>query len=314
MFHRAVSDNRRGAGHDKFISYFVQLIKRQKAIEQGHTEVQFKATGYWVEKYFVAEIVHNPCSPEQKTYMKKVFDRFEELVRSHKRAFENDGLHKRAAISPIEFIAVAYLIDLYGATRINAELEEAIRNMRRKVRAVHDDEVRRKPKVWDTLIESIRETLDLIKPQEKTSIPEPIGQSGQPDSTFPTISGGTKRPLVDNTKGQGTLRDQLLNQLREEAIHHDTPIPPNNQGTKRPSANNAKVEGTLHQQLLNQLYESIPSKEPGHLNISSPTNIRGTKRPHPETNIIEDEKNNILRRRFIAQRHEAAIEEERYRG
>lgn len=243
----------------------MQLVERQKSIELGQTEVQFKATSYWVEKYFVAGIAQNPCSEEQKTYMKKVFDRFEELARCNKRAFDNDGLRKKAVLSPIEFIAVAYLIGQYGATRSNAELEEAIRNMRRKVRAVHADEVRRKPKVWNTLMESIHGSLSPIEPGERPLTPE------------------SDRPLDQSPDNSG------------EATHSITPSQTENQGTKRPFAEDAEDKETLREQLLR----------------SFSAHNQGTKRRRPGNDGVSEKSD--IRRRFIAQLHEAAIEEEKYR-
>lgn len=153
-----MSDGRRGATHDKFISSFVQIVERQRAVELNQEETTFKGTTYWADKYFVAGIESFPCTAEQKTRMKKVFDRFDELARLNKRAFANDGLKKKAVIAPIEFIAIAYLIDQYGH-RDNSEIESAIRTMRRNVREEHQDNVRRKQVVWDTIFASVRESL-----------------------------------------------------------------------------------------------------------------------------------------------------------
>lgn len=147
-----VSDSRRGAGHDKFISSFVQILKGQNDDGNG---VQFKGTQHWVEKCFVAGSLQHPCTEEIKKRMNKTFDRFQELVRHNKHAFENDGLSKRATISPVEFIAIAFTIDRYCTEKGNADLERAIREMRREVRRVHNDNVRRKPMVWATLMASM---------------------------------------------------------------------------------------------------------------------------------------------------------------
>lgn len=156
-------------------------------------------------------------------YMKKVLDRFEELAQFNKHAFDNDGLQKKAVISPIEFIAIAFLIDQYGATKSNAELEVAIRNMRRKVRAVHDDEVLRKPKVWDTLMESIRGSLGPIEPQERPLTPESGREAVSPDIPFPADNGGTKRPLPedDEAEQKSDVRRRFIAQLHEAAIEEE---------------------------------------------------------------------------------------------
>lgn len=154
-----MSRNRRGAGHNKFVSSFVQILTGNKTDSGGPAESVFRGMGDWVKRYFVTETTKHPCTTELESRMKATFDRFEDLARQNKRAFANDGLNKKATIAPVEFIAIAYIIDVYGNDKTNADFEKAIRRMRRDVRRVHADNVRRKQIVWKSLMESAQTIL-----------------------------------------------------------------------------------------------------------------------------------------------------------
>lgn len=155
-----VSENKRGAGHNKFISSFLQLLENDEARAKGR-EILFRGTNYWVERWFGNSSEDHPCTPTLLKRMRNIFDRYEVIAKNHKHAFENDGLNKKNTLAPIEFIAIAVMLDEYERAS-DAELETAIRNMRRKVRQVHSDNVRRKQMVWDTLIESIASSLSNV--------------------------------------------------------------------------------------------------------------------------------------------------------
>ncbi|SMQ52994.1 unnamed protein product [Zymoseptoria tritici ST99CH_3D7] len=166
-----LSDCTRGRGYDKFISSFAQIIEGQKVTAEGrNSEVAFRGTGNWAERYFVTDLHDHPCNPEQEARLKKVFDRFDELICLHPRTFANDGLDTTIALAPVEFIAAAYLVSRYS-DRSNAAMEKAIRAMRRKVRQDHDDNVRRKSIVWKTLLASMQESFDLVSTQTKKRPP-----------------------------------------------------------------------------------------------------------------------------------------------
>lgn len=154
-----MSNNQRAAGYDKVISSFVQILEGRKIVAQedsGVGEVSFKGSIDRVDRYFIAG--KHQCTRNQKESFEKVFDRFEELVRTNSRAFSNDRLNKKAALAPIEFIAIAYMIDQYGE-KCNSALEKAIRDMRVRVREVHLHNVRRNQTVWNTLLGSMRGSL-----------------------------------------------------------------------------------------------------------------------------------------------------------
>lgn len=59
----------------------------------------------------------------------------------------------------MEFIAVAYMIDRYG-DKTNDQLAQAIRDMRLRVRELHNHRIMRNKKVWTTLVESMPESLE----------------------------------------------------------------------------------------------------------------------------------------------------------
>jgi hypothetical protein len=121
-------------------------------------EIPFKGTLLWTEKYLVADPKRHPCTPVQRARFRRTFDRFGELAGTTPHAFENDELHPQAVIGPIEFIAIAFLVDRYR-DRSNEDMERAIRTMRCQVRATHSDNVRRKQAVWNTLMQSIKDSL-----------------------------------------------------------------------------------------------------------------------------------------------------------
>jgi hypothetical protein len=157
-----VSDSSRGRGYDKFISSFAQIVEGQKAAANADDDnvapIIFRGTSTGTQRLFTTEGGQNPCTVDQQARMKRVFDRFSELVECNPGAFANDGLNPKSALAPIEFVAVAFLVDQYEA-KSNAEMEQAIRKIRRDVREAHSDNVRRKDMVWEFLLKSMQQSL-----------------------------------------------------------------------------------------------------------------------------------------------------------
>ncbi|SMR56577.1 unnamed protein product [Zymoseptoria tritici ST99CH_1E4] len=158
-------DSARGRGYDNLVSSFVQIVAGEK--DAMRSEIPFRGTGTWTERYFVKDVEQYPCTTNRTAHLRNVFDRFDELARLQPRTFATDSLGTRPTLAPVEFIATAYLISRYS-TRSNAEIEVAIRTMRHKVQQDHKDNVRRKPMVWRTLVESMRES---FRTQDKNRPP-----------------------------------------------------------------------------------------------------------------------------------------------
>lgn len=148
----------RGVGHNSIMSSFAQLVEKDRAESSvPFVPEAFRATDVYITRFFTKDVDKHPLTPELQTRFRAVFDRFEEVARS-KHAFANDGLKQKATLSPVEFVAIVRMIDIYPH-KTNKELAEAIRYMRRRVRQLHDDNVRKKDPVWKTLVELTDEAL-----------------------------------------------------------------------------------------------------------------------------------------------------------
>ncbi|KAF2764300.1 hypothetical protein EJ03DRAFT_331974 [Teratosphaeria nubilosa] len=77
-----LSINSRGAGHNKIISSFVQILERDRGALDPLRPEQFRATSYWFDRWFVAQIHQHPCTADVRDRMKRMFDRYERIARS----------------------------------------------------------------------------------------------------------------------------------------------------------------------------------------------------------------------------------------
>lgn len=136
---------------------FVQILESWRAEANPLETEKFKAMDHVIHTKLVKNPDLHPCTPEVQQRFRDIFDRFRQIARS-KHAFANDGLKAKATLAPIEFVAIVRMIDKYPHST-DKELVNAIRVMRRDVRKAHDDNVRRKPIVWDTLVAITDRTL-----------------------------------------------------------------------------------------------------------------------------------------------------------
>lgn len=153
-----LSPTTRGVGHNNIMSSFVQLLEKDRAESSApFIPEAFRATDGYITRWFDKDVDKHPLTPELQTRFRAVYDRFEEVAKS-KHAFANDGLKPKATLSPVEFVSIVRMIDIYPH-KTNKDLVEAIRYMRRRVRQIHDDNVRKKKQVWFTIVELIDEAL-----------------------------------------------------------------------------------------------------------------------------------------------------------
>ena len=87
-----------------------------------------------------------------KSHLASVFTTFKELVEEDLQTFKNNGYRTVKTFAPVELIAVAVLISMYGDLRNNALLLGDVRAMRLTLRQTRHD-LQMNQGTWDAIWE-----------------------------------------------------------------------------------------------------------------------------------------------------------------
>jgi hypothetical protein len=87
-----------------------------------------------------------------KSHLASVFTTFRELVEEDLQTFKNNGYRTVKTFAPVELIAVAVLISMYGDSRNNALLLGDVRAMRLTLRQTRHD-LQMNQGTWDAIWE-----------------------------------------------------------------------------------------------------------------------------------------------------------------
>jgi hypothetical protein len=150
-----------------------------------------------------------------KSHLASVFTTFKELVEEDLQTFKNNGYRTVKTFAPVELIAVAVLISMYGDSRNNALLLGDVRAMRLTLRQTRHD-LQMNQGTWDAIweflesLESYRGAVDGFCETVRKTTTKAQGELKSSEKAKPSHNTTSKVPVITNpTVGSKLSRPRL---------------------------------------------------------------------------------------------------------
>lgn len=203
----------RGAGFRLLLCCFSQILEVQHPTN-ANGKPTLRTNSKHLQDVFMKNI--KALDDATKSHLASVFTTFKELVEEDLQTFKNNGYRTVKTFAPVELIAVAVLISMYGDSRNNALLLGDVRAMRLTLRQTRHD-LQMNQGTWDTIwgflesLESYRGAVDgfcetvrktttnaqgELKSSEKTKPSHNTTTSEVPAITNPTARSKLSRPRL----------------------------------------------------------------------------------------------------------------------
>ena len=151
-----------------------------------------------------------------KSHLASVFTTFKELVEEDLQTFKNNGYRTVKTFAPVELIAVAILISMYGDSRNNTLLLGDVRAMRLTLRQTRHD-LQMNQGTWDAIweflesLESYRGAVDGFCETVKKTTTKAQGELKNSEKAKPSHNAATSEVLVitNPTTGSKLSRPRL---------------------------------------------------------------------------------------------------------
>ncbi|OCK86843.1 uncharacterized protein K441DRAFT_452717, partial [Cenococcum geophilum 1.58] len=139
----------RGAGFRLLLCCFSQILEVQHPTN-ANGKPTLRTNSKYLQDIFVKNI--KALDDATKSHLASVFTTFKELVGEDLQTFKNNGYRTVKTFAPVELIAVAVLISMYGDSRNNALLLGDVRAMRLTLRQTRHD-LQMNQGTWDAIWE-----------------------------------------------------------------------------------------------------------------------------------------------------------------
>jgi len=167
-----------------------------------------------------------------KSHLASVFTTFKELVEEDLQTFKNNGYRTVKTFAPVELIAVAVLISMYGDSRNNALLLGDVRAMRLTLRQTRHD-LQMNQGTWDAIweflesLESYRGVVDGFCETVRNTTTKAQGELKSSEKAKPSHNTTTSEvPVITNpTVGSKLSRPRLSPPLFLHSSSPDSVLP-----------------------------------------------------------------------------------------